>query len=207
MENSRVLYPLYVMLHPFDGYGEMKWGKGKGSVPVALFVLALLFTSNIAIRQGTGFVFNNNRPDKLNILLELAYTAIPFLLWVISNWSFCTLMDGEGKFREICIFSAYALTPLVVFTVPAVILSNFMILQEGTFLNLYNSVLKIWTFVLMVIAMKEVHQYSIKKTFASMALTVVGMAIIIFLAMLILSLFQQLFIFISTVYSEIMYRI
>lgn len=198
---------MYVMIHPMDGYGEMKWGRKKGSFLTAFVILALLFVSNVASRQATGFVFNNSRPDKLNLLLELAYTFLPFLLWVVANWSFCTLMDGEGRFSEICIFSAYALAPMAVFTLPAVVISNFMILQEGAFLSLYNTLVQLWTLVLLVIAMKEAHQYSFKKTILSMGLTVVGMGIVIFLAVLVMSLFQQLFIFLSTVYSEIMYRI
>ena len=64
----------------------------------------------------------------------------------------------------------------------------------------------VWSIILMISAMKTVHQYSIPKTLAAMFFTVVAMAIILFLAVLLLTLFQQVFVFGYSVYTELMYR-
>jgi hypothetical protein len=64
-----------------------------------------------------------------------------------------------------------------------------------------------WSIILMISAMKAVHQYSIPKTLISILLTLVAMLLILFLAVLLLSLFQQVYVFVYTIYTEIAYRI
>ena len=56
-------------------------------------------------------------------------------------------------------------------------------------------------------AMRAVHQYSFGKTLASIIGTIIAMLLILFLAILLLSLFQQVYVFGYSVYTEIMYRI
>ena len=67
--------------------------------------------------------------------------------------------------------------------------------------------MRVWSIVLMISAMKAVHQYSLTKTIVSIVLTLVAMLLILFLAILLLSLFQQVYVFVYTVYTEISYRI
>ena len=59
----------------------------------------------------------------------------------------------------------------------------------------------------MIQAMRAVHQYSFAKTIASMIGTLIAMLLILFLAVLLLSLFQQVYVFIVQIYQEIAYRI
>ena len=43
-------------------------------------------------------------------------------------------MDGKGTLKEIYIASAYALTPIVLINVPMTIVSNYLTLNEDSFL-------------------------------------------------------------------------
>jgi hypothetical protein len=81
-----------------------------------------------------------------------------------------------------------------------------MTLDEGAFIGLLEGVRQLWFVLLLTVAMKVTHQYSLPKTIVSMLLTVIGIGIILFLGILVFSLFQQLGIFIRTVYSEILFR-
>ena len=206
MDKNMLLYPFYSMFHPVEGFEGIKWYK-KGSMKVSFVLLFIFFAATIFIRQTTGFIFNFNRVDKLNLLMEFSRTILPFILWVVANWSLCTLMDGEGRFSEIWISTVYALWPYIIVSVPGTILSNLLAEREGAFLGMIQGIALGWSLILLILAMKEIHQYTLKKTLISMLLTVFGMGVIIFLGVLIFSLFQQLFLFLYTVYSEIKFRL
>lgn len=55
--------------------------------------------------------------------------------------------------------------------------------------------------------MKACHQYTFSKTLVCIILTIIGMLLILCLLVLIMSLFQQVWLFFLTIYTEIMYRV
>ena len=63
-----------------------------------------------------------------------------------------------------------------------------------------------WTVILLFSAVKSVHQYSFKKTVLAIGFTLSAMFIMLFLLVLFMSLIQQIYIFISTIYTELSYR-
>ena len=88
-----------------------------------------------------------------------------------------------------------------------VILSHVLIRDESVFLDIIRIIGIGWTAVLLFSAIKSVHQYSFLKTAAAVLLTIAAMLIMLFLLVLMLALLQQIWIFISTVVTEIIYRI
>jgi hypothetical protein len=199
-------FMFYTMFHPFQGFEEIKVKK-RGSLSLSMLILAIWFLATIMNRQLTGFIFNPYRVDRLNIMTLLPGTIILFLVWVISNWGFCTLLDGNGTFKEIWIVSAYALVPYIAFTFITIFLSNFVTLEGEVFLNWIYKVGQWWTVILMILGLKEVHQYTVKKTLTSILLTILGILIIIFLTLLTFSLYNQVATFIRTVFNELIYRL
>ena len=118
----------------------------------------------------------------------------------------CTLLDGEGTLRNICIYSAYALIPYIVQLYVNVMLSHILVRDESVFMQVIELIGTCWTVILLFSAVKSVHQYSLKKTVFAVILTIVAMLIMLFLLVLFMSLIQQVYIFISTVYTELSYR-
>ena len=108
--------------------------------------------------------------------------------------------------KNIFCVSAYALLPYLFSEVIVIIASNFLLRTEGGFITFFRYLGIVWSVVLMISAMKTVHQYSIPKTLVAMLFTIVAMVIILFLAVLLLTLFQQVFVFGYSVYTELMYR-
>ncbi|MCR4781063.1 MAG: YIP1 family protein [Ruminiclostridium sp.] len=198
-------WPFYVMRHPFEGYDDLRWKKGY-NMKVAWVIVAAFFIISVASAQLTGFLFNNTYVKVFNIIPYFSSSVLLFLTWVVGNWSLCTLFDGEGTMKNIFCVSAYALLPYLFSEVIVIIASNFLLRTEGGFITFFRYLGIVWSVVLMISAMKTVHQYSIPKTLAAMFFTVVAMAIILFLAVLLLTLFQQVFVFVYSIYTELMYR-
>jgi hypothetical protein len=198
-------FPFHVILHPFDGFWDMKYeNKGKLRVAAAI-VLALVF-SVILQRQFAGFLVNFNDPRYLNSLDDLQYTVLPFLLFCIANWSVTTLMEGEGKFKEIVMATGYALLPLALVNLPLTFISRFMTNDETAFYYLANSIAAVWFFYLLFVGIMTVHQYTPVKTVMTLLLTVIAMGIVVFLGTLIFSIAMQMYYFVYDVYRELIFR-
>lgn len=205
-EFSMLGWVRHVCFHPTEGFEDLRWKK-QGSLKLSLFIVLLLFVAMVANNRMVGFAFNTNTVKVFNVVPLVVQSVVYFATWVIGNWCICTLLDGEGTLKKICIYSAYALVPYILCSYVAVIFSNFLILEEAIWVNFFNYLGMGWSIVLMISAMKAVHQYSLPKTLISIVLTLVAMLLILFLAILLLSLFQQVYVFVYTIYTEIAYRI
>lgn len=205
MKQDYLSFPLHLIVHPFDGFWDLKYD-GKGKVRVALIMLAMVVISIILQKQFAGFLVNYNDPRYLNSVTELLTIVFPFFLWCVSNWSITTLMEGEGKFKEIVMATGYALVPIVLIYVPMTIISRFMVKEEIAFYYLLTTIAFIWFLALLFVGTMTVHQYTALKTIVTMGLTVLVMGIIVFLGALVFSMLQQIYEFIVNIYREIIFR-
>lgn len=199
-------FPFYTIRHPFKGYTMLKDEK-RGSLLAANIIVALFFVVTIFAKQNTGFLFGTSRPEDFNIFYTLMGSVGIFVIWVVSNWAISTLMDGEGRFSEIWIFSAYALLPLVLFMIPLTLLSNVLVQDEAAFYGIFQIIIQAWVCICMLMAIREVHRFTTGKTIASIIGTFLGMVIIACLYALIYSMFTQLVGFIGTIVNEISLRL
>lgn len=199
-------YSLHVMVRPFSGYWDLKHEK-RGSLASAAGLLLAYLLSVLAWNQFAGFFFVTNRErEAVNILMEAIRILVPYVLWVVASWSFTSLMDGEGTIKEIAIATAYALAPMIVITLPLIPVSNWVSQEEIAFINVLRGVGVVWTAYLLFVGMIVTHQYTIPKTLGTIVLSIVGMCILIFLSMLVVSLLQQALSFFITVYREAQLR-
>lgn len=166
----------------------------------------LFFAIEVLARQYTGFRFNQSNPNDLNIFIQLCTTVVMYLLFVISNWSLCSIMGGEGRIGEISTGVAYALSPYLIFKFLYIFLSQVMTLDEQAFLTVFLAVGILWSVFLLFQVIRTVHQYSSGKTILVILLTIVGIAVILFMMILIMALFQQIYAFFESIYVEIAYR-
>ncbi len=203
---SPARYPFYLLLHPFKGYEELKT-EDKGSLKAAMIIMAGVFLARIANFLFTGFIFNGNKLDEINIAMDFVSTIGLAFLWTIVNWGICTLFDGKGSFKEIWIYTSYALLAYAALSLPLILLSNVLVREEGIFLVMASWVMRGWVVLQLVNAMKAVHQYTLKKTIVSMALTVVGMLLVVLIGALLYTLIAQFVSFGTTIYREILLRI
>lgn len=202
---KKIIWPFRVLIHPLKAFNEIKYEKA-GSVGLSIIILAAWFFSSIYEYLEYGFQFSTNNVEMLSVLSEFMSSAMIIILWSIANWAICTLMDGEGWFKEIWIANSYATMPLVVTTIPLTILSKVMTIEEASWLTLLSSVAFFWTILLMLIGNTIIHQYTIKKSIFSMLLTVLGVFILLLLVVLLVSLVAQFWDFIKVIGQELMFR-
>ena len=198
-------YPFYCMLHPINGYQDLKDEKA-GSIWRANCILAALFVVSILAHQLTGFSFNMNRVEQLNVWVSLCSTVGVFVAAVVCNWAVTTIMDGKGKLLEIWVFCAYALLPYVILSAVAIVCSNLLTIDESAFYTAVQWIGYGWTALTLVIALREVHQYSLTKTIVTIVITFFGLMIVVVVVAIVYSVFSQLIGFITTLWSEIMMR-
>ncbi len=196
----------HVIFHPFEGFEDLRWKK-KGSIPLSMFIVFLLFVAMVVDRQLKGFAFNTAYVKVFNVVPLFVQSVVYFFVWVIGNWAICTLFDGEGTLKKICIYSAYSLVPYIFGVYLSTFVSNFLVLDEAIWVNFISYIGLGWSVILMISAMKAVHQYSFTKTIVSILGTLIAMLLILFLAVLLLSLFQQVYVFVYSIYTEVAYRI
>lgn len=207
MSRDWIRFPLNLMVHPFEGYWDLKYDRNrKFTLIISFCVLFLVAVTNILGSQYSGFLVNVYNPETMNSFMEIVYVIVPVLFWCVANWSLTTLMDGEGKFVEIFTSTCFALLPLVIIQFPWIWLSNLVSLQETAFYYFSNSVAVLWFVYLLFIGNMTVHQFSPSKTIGIMMLTLVAMGFMAFISLLFFSLVQQIVAFISVIYQEFVMR-
>ncbi|WP_373229827.1 YIP1 family protein [Cohnella sp.] len=198
--------PFYTMIHPFDGFWEMKF-EHKGRIKIAFVILFLFTLLTILKRQYSGFVVNFNNPADLNSVNELKFIIVPFVLWCVANWSLTTLMDGVGKFKDIVMATGYSLMPFVIIYVPQMLYSQMITADESSFYYLMDTFAYLWSVWLLFVGTMTIHQYSAGKTLVTMLLTLVVIGIILFIGVLFFSMIQQIISFVTSLYQEMSFRI
>jgi hypothetical protein len=195
----------YIMRHPFDGFYQMKFEK-KGTMTVALVNFLLLWVSYSFNAQYSSIVVSQRYPLNMHSLYEGFSLFMILILWSIANWSVTSLMNGEGKFKEIVMANCYAMIPMILIIIPATLLSNILADGEAALFYLLMNIAVIMFVFYAYIGMVTVHNFTAGKALATLLLTLVALLIIAFLIGLLFTLWQQLFTFVRSIYTEIIFR-
>lgn len=199
-------YVRHILSHPTDGFDDLREQKHT-LLLFTLFILLLLFTGRVAQRQLTGFLFNTNDFSALNLATEFSRTILVFLLWVICHWAVSTLFSGKAAPREIWTVSAVALTPYVAAVWINVLLSNVLLTTESMFMTILQGACVLWAVWILLSGLIDYQEFSFWQTIGCILLTLAAMLVVVFVLVLLFSLFQQVANFIQTVAREIMLRV
>ena len=205
LDKTKLLVPLRFFAHPIDLFNDIKYEK-RGSLGVANLLLALYFLEEIIDYFAVAYLFSNNEAQSFSVWPILLRTVVLVLLWCITNWAMSTLQDGKGTFKEIYLAACYALTPLVLFSVPLNLITNMMTLSESMFYSAISSALTLWSLILVFLGTMVVHQFTVRKTIGSVLLSLGMIVIIAFLVLLGFSISQQMTTFVETIITELLRR-
>jgi len=205
IKNIKVKTALSVTFHPFRSFEEIKY-KNRGSLITAVVLLFLLYIGFVLKATASGFLYLEVSPQNFNMLYTLAQTIGLVLLWSIANWLVCSMFNGKGRLKEVFISTVYSLIPLIVYIYVYVILSHFLPLAGVGFLNSIMTVIWIYTFFLLSVALMTVHEYDFFKLMLTSIVVLFLMIIILFILFLFYMLFGQVIDFVYGIYDEIAFR-
>ncbi len=203
---EEVLYAFYIMFHPFDGFWDLKREK-RGSAKSATVILFLTVVAFFYKSVGTNYMHSGSTgDDTMNIVTSVLSVILPLFLWVIANWCFTTLFEGEGSMKDIYISSCYALIPLPLIMIPTVLLTNVLTVEESGIISMLYGIAFLWLGILLVFGTQITHDYSMGKNILTCLVTIAGMAFIMFIVILFSTLMTQIVGFISNIVTELSFR-
>ncbi len=203
---EKLYYLKYSFFHPFDAFYEMRF-RGKGSLLIALLSIVFFGILQCVRYQYTGFVMNTTEVSAMNSLSVFATHVAGFVLFIVSNWSVTTLLNGKGGLGDIAQVIGYSLVPMELAMAVQIILSNFVIREEIMIVNVISGIGTVWFLFMIVAGLCTIHEYSFAKNMASVFLSFVAAAIILFLGVLLFTLIEQMVVFLVDVGREFIRRV
>jgi hypothetical protein len=198
-----LLFMFRFIRQPADSFYYIKQNL-RGSLLFAFLIYAWIVVVRVLSLYLTGFVFSPYATSwQIQVEMEIVYTVLPLLVWNLANYLVSTISDGEGSLRHVVIGSAYSLFPYALFALPIALLSNLLTLNEVFLYTFSMQLVLLWTGLMLVIMVKEIHNYSVNETVRNLLMTLFTMAMFLLTAYILYVLFSQLFEFVQAVLQEI----
>ena len=201
---EELAYCFYVILHPFDGFWDLKHEK-RGSVRASIVIIAVTILAFFYQSIGQGYLMN---PQGLysSVWTQAIGVIVPLFLFITANWCLTTLFEGEGSFKDIFIACSYSLTPVPLLLIPATLLSNVCTLSEIDIISVIATFSFIWLGLLIVFGTQVTHDYTMGKNILMIVSTLVGMVFIMFIILLFSALVGKMVGLVTNIVTELRYR-
>jgi len=194
------------LAHPITFFEDIQ-EPGKVRIWHAFLLVVLAAAARMYTLMYTGFSFSGVEPWMVNVPREINFILMPWISWAVCNWAVSAIMDGEGRFRDILISTAYIYVPYILFMPLLTSLTNLLTeAEKSLYLTLFWGTF-VWMAFLLIQKVRIVHDYSLGKTFGTIVLTVFGMAVLWFILLLLLGIVNQALQFFYAVYKEIVFRL
>lgn len=195
-------WPGYMLSHPFKAFDDVKY-EDAGSTKFCFVIMLLFAWANLIKWKYTGFIVNYHDVSHLNIPLILVSSVFPYLIFIVANWAVGTLIDGKGNMRNIFKVNMYALYPTIFLYVIGVLLSRVAVYDEAALVNVLFYLPMVMYVFYTFIGLIMIHQFSFTKAVGSIVLSIIAMAIIIFIIMLLVTLVSGFTNDVFTIFDEI----
>ena len=202
---QEIAYGFHIILHPFDGFWDLKHEK-RGSVRGAIFFIVLAIATFYYQAIGQGYLLDPFA-SLASVWAQVLGVLVPLFLFVLANWCLTTLFEGEGSFKDIFVACSYSLLPIPMLVIPVTVYSNFCISTETDIIGFISAFAFIWLGLLVFFGTMVTHDYSMGKNVITVLGTIVGMVFIMFVAVLFTTLVGKIVSLITNIVDEIQYRL
>lgn len=194
-----------ISFRPFDGFSALRYERDPTYIEAAILML-VYFVLHMTTVYWAGFHFQTQNAESVNWWVEAAVAFAPWLVFAFVNYGIATIADGEGRLKDVVVATAYAHMPLILVAVPLLLLSNVLSLDEAEFFGLLRTAAYAWTAWLLLVSIREVHDYEWPKSFAVYGISLFGVALVALLAVAVRALTVQVYDFIEQVVNEVIIR-
>ncbi|MFD0717327.1 YIP1 family protein [Paenibacillus sp. GCM10027626] len=192
---------LYLIFHPYEGFYRLKERKISWTMLALIVVLAAAL--KLVSIYGMGFIFHPYDLSRVDIGLSLAILFAPWATWIIANYLVSAVKGGEGRFREVLQASTYALVPYIVLTVPAIVISRIVVVEERIIVDSIVNLTWIWLALLFFIMTQVIHNFDFLETVKNVLITLFTIVVIWIFLVIISGLGYNLFDFFQQIYREV----
>ncbi len=179
----------------------------KSSLKKSFIILFLFLMSSIGDGRLYGMQFRIDDSRVFNIIPYFLKSIGIFLLWCVSERACETFLDGCGTFRNIFISTSESVVPYIAQLYINIFLSHILIQDEYIFMKTVQVTGIVWTGVLLFRSVRKINHYNFRETCIAVIMNIAGIAVMLCLGILLLSVFQQIYAFICSIIVEISYRI
>jgi hypothetical protein len=195
----------HILAHPLDTYQDIKHLKQSSWLMATILYLLALIASVFEI-YNTGFIFQTVNLNQFHLVIYASTFLGGLGLFVFSNYLVATITNGEGFFKDVFIATSHALVPYLIITPILAILSNGLTFNELIVYQLLDNLRYAWPAILIILMVKEVHNYDVKGLVKNLLLTFFTMLMLVLVAFLLYALFGQLINYLESIIQEVMLR-
>lgn len=195
-----------VIFHPSEGFYDVRWSN-KGSWLSACVIVLLAFATKLFSLYYTNLIFMSIDRNRINLGIEAMTFILPWVIWVIGHYLISALKEGEGRFKDVFIASAYCLVPYIVIMLPLTLISNVMTNYEAPVYHFFQNVAVIWSAILFFVMVYTIHNYEIFEAIPNCILSVLMMVVIGAIGGLVIGMTFNVSDFAVGLYKEVIYRV
>ena len=195
----------HVIGHPLDTYQDIKHLKKSSWLTATMLYLTVLIASVFEIYT-TGFIFQTVNLNQFHLLIHAVTLLGGIAIFIFSNYLVATITNGEGFFKDVYVSTAHALIPYIILTPILAIISNGLTYNELIVYQLLDGLRFVWSGALIVLMIKEVHNYDVKALLKNIFLTFFTMVMLVLIGFLMYVLTAQLWNYVESIIQEVILR-
>lgn len=198
-----ILFMFDFLRHPMDSFYDLKIEK-KGSYLSATIWYVVLFGLYMHSTFGRDFLFTPVPLEDLDFMALIIGFNVILLLFMVTNYLVSSIQDGDGTLGKIYKLVVYSTGPMILSIVSITILSYVLSYNEVFLIDLINLIGPVWTLILLILGLQEIHQYTTREAIKSILISIGFMLIIAIMILIVMIMGEQLYDFFEALFREVL---
>lgn len=195
-------HTFFILKNPLEGFSDLRY-LNRGGYISAIILLVTVVVMLLVKTYYTSFTFNPIPKADQSSTSILTIFIVTWTSWVVCNFLIGSIYQGEARFKDVFVGSAYALMPIAMLGLPLALVSNVMTMSESSIYQSLEMAMVIWSGMLFFWNIQSLQNYSVGETIVNVLLTSFAIIILWVLIFIFIGLSSELLNFIYTIYQEV----